>query len=147
LAISSLQATGNSWTAGPLADLSLTYKLKTGEVAVVARQGTSVGVLGDVQERRSVGIRATYRGNSRETISGNVDVSLAETGTASSEYFTAGVRYDRVLAREWFMSISYLYRERHTSGSSTAIGATDSTARSNSLLLTISRDFTVLPPQ
>jgi hypothetical protein len=78
-----------------------------------------------------------YRINRESNVSvlGSFSHQTPTTGTANDQY-SAVIAYSRILAREWRSQLSYRFQRRES-----ALG----TARSNSALLVISREVTIVP--
>jgi hypothetical protein len=136
-AISPLRDRG--WVTGWVGDVSLRYLLKTGELSVYANQTIAPNTLGQVQESRSIGAAARYDINRRESLFAATRYSQLLAGAAQggdSEYFNATAGYSNRFAREWLATLTYTYSHRW---------ADNGNARANTVLLSISRDLSILP--
>lgn len=126
---------GNS----PVWDLGLTYDLtKTTSAALSVNEAVTPTILGDLQKSTAIQGGITHRVNSRSNISVTSQYSKLTGGGAAgtSDLFTAGVSYSYSFTKELRGAASYTFITRHDN---------TGTARSNTVLLSLSRDFTALP--
>lgn len=126
---------GNS----PVWDLGLSYDLtKTTSAAVSVSQAVTPTILGDLQKSTAVQGGITHRVNSRSSVSFTSQYSrlIGAQNAGTSDLFTAGLSYSYSLTKELRAAASYTFITRHDS---------TGTARSNTVLLSLSRQFTALP--
>lgn len=125
-----------SWVA----DAALSYRLRpTNRVSLFAGRNVSADSFGDVQLREFVGIYMTEEINRRSSLTLGSNLSRSTgggTGSGSSETFDASATYGYRLTPELSSSIAYKFIQRMD-----RIGS----ARSNSILLSIRREVTILP--
>jgi len=128
-----------------LADIVLTYQLlKTTKLSLIAAQAVVPLTTGALQKSDSVALILSHDINHWSNLSFAVRLvhipatsgNSAFTGQAgTSDFFSASVNYRYQLTREWRTNLSYTYRERDDE---------TGTARSNTVLFSLSRDFTLL---
>jgi hypothetical protein len=129
-----------------MGNFRLGYKLSpTTEVSLYAAQAIVPTVTGQLQKADSVGSTLNYSINHSSRLSFFAQFSqitssqIAAASPTVSDLFSASANYEYDLTREWHTKISYTYRQRN-----------DDTglARSSTILLKLSRDFTLLgkPP-
>jgi hypothetical protein len=143
---------GHGW----LANAGLTYQLlKTTQVTLTAAQSTSPTIFGSLQQSQTIGFNLAHNINSVSNVglsaqlsvntqSGNSSNLLSgsgsqATGGTTSDLFTASATYGYRLTRELRTSLSYTYTQ--VSGTS----GTSGLVKSNAVLVSLTRDFTVLP--
>lgn len=132
---------GHGW----LADVALTYKLlKTTTATLTAAHTTIPLFTGQLQTSDTIGLSVNHDINqfSNLTFSTQFAQTLASQGnslfgnqSSSSDFFSASVNYGYRLTREWRTNLTYTYSQRNDD---TGI------ARSNTILVALSRDFNVL---
>ena len=128
-----------------LADATLTYQLfKTTTVGLTAAQAVTPTSFGQLQKADAVGLTIAHDINPRSnlTFATNFSFIPATQGntvfggqTGNSDFFSASVNYGYRLTREWRTNLSYTYNERDDQ---------TGTARSSTILLALSRDFTLM---
>jgi hypothetical protein len=128
-----------------LADFALTYQLfKTTRVSLTAAQAVAPTSFGQLQKSDTVGLILTHDINQLSTLSFSANFAFVPatqgnsvfTGqTGNSDFFSASVNYGYKLTREWRTNLSYTYNERNDE---------TGTARSNTILFSLSRDFTLM---
>jgi hypothetical protein len=128
-----------------LADIALTYRLlKTTNLSLIAAQAVAPLTTGQLQKSDSIALILSHDINHFSNLSfavrfihiPAVSGSSAFTGqTGTSDFWSASVNYRYQLTREWWTNLSYTYRERDDE---------TGTAKSNTVLFTLSRDFTLL---
>lgn len=124
---------------GGLADFGLSYKLKTSNISVSARQGFEPSASGEIVQRSNVGFSIAHTINSRSSISLSASGSRSKSpssGTLGSTYFTFAPTYTYSLARNWRAGLGYTFRLRKS---------TTETTKSNSMYLSLTRTFSLLP--
>lgn len=135
---------------GWLANAQLTYRpFKTVKVFVTAARTVAPTILGEFVNSDSLSLALNYDINqvSSLSLSGSITQQTAAKGGASvpgglsatggsSEFLTAAIAYSRQLAREWRTNLSYRHVHRNSD-----IGV----ARSNSIVLVMTRDATIVP--
>jgi hypothetical protein len=121
------------------ANAQLTYRWTPTLISVfsVARV-TGPTSFGSFQSSEQVSGSLAYNINSLSSLSLTEGFSHVAGASGASGYdlITTTVGYSRRLTREWSSGASYQYIQRNS----------DQSARSNSILLTLSKDITVLPP-
>jgi len=132
----------------------LTYKMfNDTTLTLSASQSIGPSIVGSLFKTNSIAAGLAYIINSRSSLSfaasGNRQIS-----TSTTDFVSASVAYSYQLARDWRAQVSYRYLHRFaTNGTvffdpitSTPTVSGTGTASSNSVLLVVSRNFTVLPP-
>ena len=133
---------GNGW----LGDATLTYDLlKTTKVTLTAAHATIPLFTGALQTNDTMGLSVSYDINYLAKLSFSAQFSFVPAShsnsvfssgqTSNSDFFSASVNYGYQLSSEWRANLSYTFHERNDD---TGI------ARSSTISLALSRDFTVL---
>lgn len=154
-------STASGSASGFIGDALLTYKmLKDTTFTLSAGQTVSPSVVGSLVKLTTARAGVTRTINSKSTLSFYADASRQNTGS-TTDFLSASVIYSYLLTREWNLQLSYRYLHRVASmGSTTASSLVfDPTtgvpivtasglgpASSNSVLMVLSRSFTILPP-
>jgi hypothetical protein len=139
-----------------ITDMLLTYRmLKNTTATLYATQTIGPSVIGSLVKTTTIGAGLTHTINSRSSLSIGASASRQVT-QGSTDFYSQSVTYSYQLAREWNAQFSYRHLHRTaTTGSTsnvifdpitgipivTGLGA----ASSNSVMLVVSRNFTVLP--
>jgi hypothetical protein len=123
-----------------LANATLTYRwTKSLTANLSAARTVGPTTLGQFQASESIAGGLQYTINSYSGISFGQSFShtLSSGGTTGgSDFLATTIAYSRQLAREWSATISYQYVQRYS----------DTAPHSNTVLFTINKNFTVLPP-
>lgn len=122
-------------------------------MTLTALQSIGPSVVGSLIKRDSlsVGLNQTINANSSLSLSASADRQIANIST---DYVSASATYNRTLSRDWVAQLTYRYQHRFaTSGTSTIDPITGTPlvsglgpADSHSLLVSITHNWTVLPP-
>jgi hypothetical protein len=137
-----------------IGDAVLTYKMfKDTTLTLTANQSIGPSVVGSLFKRDSIVAELAYKINSSSTLtfsaSGNRQIS-----TTTTDYASASVTYSYNFLREWSAQFTYRYLHRFAStGAATNIDPLTNTptvsgigpADSHSVMVVVSRNFTVLP--
>ena len=137
-----------------IGDAALTYRmLKNTTLALTASQSIAPSIVGSLFKSDSLGIILSHTINASSMLSFGASFSR-QTATTSTDLVSASATYSYTFTREWTVQLSYRYLHRFAStgtvifdpitGTPTVSGA--GPASSNSVLLVVSRNFTVLPP-
>jgi hypothetical protein len=130
--------------------------LKNTTLTLFGNQSIGPSVIGSLTKQTTIGSTLTHVVNSRSSLSFAASATRQVT-TTSSDFYSASVTYNYQLAREWNSQISYRHLHR-TASTGSATGAVFDPitgipiisglgpASSDSLMLVVSRNFTVLPP-
>ena len=121
----------NSWVG----NAALKYQLlKTTRISVTVAQAIVPTVLGDLQKSDSIALALNHDINARSDLSFSAQRSHVLSLGTEADFLSAQLSYGYKLAREWQTRVSYTYRQRM-----------DDTglARSNTVLLSLTRDFTL----
>jgi hypothetical protein len=138
--------TGSGWGTGLIGEGLLRYRLKTGEIAVYGGESISPDVVGTLTDRRWVGSSFRYDVNRHETLSFALDYSQTSARVSDADLFTARASYSRQLARDWRMALTYVFQQRWVrSNDLTGIPGLNTSARSNSILLSLTTNTVVMP--
>lgn len=127
--------TAVSW----IADVLVTYQLRTTtRLSVAAARSVAPDGLGDISQRESITATLTEEVNRRSSLTFMTGFSRNGAGTpgGASDNVSASATYAYRLTPEFYSNISYRFSQRMGS---------DGTARSNSVLLSVRRDVTILP--
>jgi hypothetical protein len=150
---------GGTTASGSIADfitdMVLTYRmLKNTTLTVFGNQSIGPSVIGSLTKQTTVGATLTQIINSRSSLSFAASASR-QTTTESSDFYSASVSYNYQLAREWNSQISYRHLHRTAATGSAGVVFDPITgipiisgvgpASSDSLMLVVTRNFTVLP--
>lgn len=124
-------AHGFVWNAG------LTYQLlKDTKLSLDAAKTIAPTTLGQLQQSETVGLTVSHDINHVSDLS--FSTHFAHTGSTTespADFFSASVNYGYKLTREWHTNLSYTYRQRNDD---------TGTARSNTILVSLTRDFTLM---
>ena len=131
----------NAW----IGNVGLTYQLsKTTTAALTAAESITPTLTGQLQQSLTVGLNVNHNINElsnisafaqfAETSSSN-QIGQSNSSATNSYFYTASVNYSYMLTRKWRTNLSYTYRQRDDQ---------TGTARSNTVLFSLARDFNVL---
>jgi opacity protein-like surface antigen len=140
---------GHGW----LGNVGLTYQLlRTTQIGITASQSTTPTIVGGLQQSQAIGFNLAHNINNLSVLtfatqfavntqSGDSSSLLAgsassASGGIASNLFTASANYGYRFTRELRTNLSYTYTQ--VSG---GIGS----AKSNTVLVSLTRDFTILP--
>jgi hypothetical protein len=118
-----------------VANIGLQYQLlKNTKVSLTAAQTVMPTVLGDLQKSDTVGVTLSHDINHFSNLTFTSQIAHTLSLGTEANFFTASVAYAYKLTREWRTVVSYTYRQRN-----------DDTglARSSTVLLSLTRDFTL----
>jgi hypothetical protein len=139
-----------------IGDMWLSYRmLKNTTLTINASQTIAPSVIGSLTKQRTVGAGLIQVVNSRSSLSFAASATQQLT-QGSTNFYSQSITYSYQLAREWNAQLSYRHLHRSaTSGSSSSIifdpitgipiVASQGAASSDSLMVVLSRNFTVLP--
>jgi hypothetical protein len=139
-----------------ITDLLLTYRmLKNTTLTLFGNQTIGPSVIGSLTKQTTIGAGLTHIINSRSTLSFAASASR-QMSTSSSDFYSGSVTYSYQLAREWNSQLSYRHLHRTASTGSTTgaifdpitgipIVSSVGPASSDSIMLVVTRNFTVLP--
>ena len=121
-----------------IADMHLTYRpTQTVTVGLTAARSIGPTTFGQFQKTESFSGSLQYAINQASSVSLSGSFSRQASATASAaETLSASVAYSRRLAREWRSQISYRFQQRDSATSS---------AHSNAVMFSVTRDATILP--
>jgi hypothetical protein len=130
-------SSGSGFDWGANAQLTYRWTPTLTSVLTVARV-TGPTSFGSFQSSEQVSGSAIYNINALSSLSLTEGFSHVAGAAGASGYdlMTTTLGYSRRLTREWSFNASYQHIQRNS----------DQSARSNSILLTLSKDITVLPP-
>jgi hypothetical protein len=119
-----------------VANVGLQYQLmKTTNISFTAAQTVAPTILGYLQKSDTVGVTLSHDINEFSNLTFSSNVAHTKALGTEGNFFSAQVSYGYKLTREWRSRVSYTYRQ---SISDTGL------ARSNTVLLSLTRDFTLL---
>jgi hypothetical protein len=139
-----------------ITDMVLTYRiLKDTTLTLYGNQSIGPSVIGSLTKQTTIGAGLNHTVNSRSSLAFAVSASR-QISTNSSDFYSGSVTYSYQLAREWTSQISYRHLHRAASTGTTASAIFDpiigipivsgsGPASSDSLMLVLTRNFTVLP--
>ena len=121
-----------------LGEMSLIYRLTTIEFTLYASHTTAPTTFGQFLTKDTIGFSADYQVNTVSRLGSSIQFihQTSATGSNPIDRFDATLTYYRTLAREWRSRASYRFSQNNS---------TAGTARSNTILFTLTRDVTVLP--
>jgi hypothetical protein len=126
-----------------IGDLLITYKLNnTTSLTLAAAQSVGPDTFGTIRKTDIAGVVLSYRINRASFLSFSGDFSHQISSQGTSDLYSAGVRYGYDLTRDWNLALSYRFRHRAADSSGPA---NSGPANSNSVLLVISKNLTILP--
>jgi len=140
-----------------ITDMVLTYQmLKDTRLSVFGNQTIGPSVIGSLTKQTTIGANLSYLINSRSSLSFAASATRQVT-TSSSDFYSGSVTYSYQLAREWNSQLTYRHLHRTASTGATSGGIFDpitgvpivssvGPADSDSIMLVVTRNFTVLPP-
>ena len=151
-------AASSASVADLITDMLLTYRmLKNTTVTLYGNQTIGPSVIGSLTKLTTIGAGLTHIINSRSSLSFAASASRQVT-TSSLDFYSGSVTYNYELAREWNSQLTYrhLHRTASTGGTTGAIfdpisgvpivASVGAPADSDSIMLVVTRNFTVLPP-
>lgn len=130
---------GSGSAAAWIADASVDYRLRTTtRISVAVARSVAPDSLGDIQQRDTITATLTEDVNRRSSLTFMSGFSRNGAGTTggASDNISASATYAYRLTPELYSNVSYRFNQRMGS---------DGTARSNSILLSVRRDVTILP--
>jgi hypothetical protein len=132
---SSLQiqpGTARDWVA----NIGVKYQLlKTTNISFTAAQTVAPTILGNLQKSSTVGASITHDINPLSYLTLSTQFAHTMSFGTDANFLSAQIAYGYKLTREWRTRLSYTYRQREDD---TGI------ARSSTVLLSLTRDFTIL---
>jgi hypothetical protein len=141
-----------------ITDMTLTYRmLKDTTLTLFGNQFIGPSVIGSLNKTTTIGAGLTHIINSRSSLSFGASASR-QVSTSSSDFYSGSVSYSYQLAREWNSQLTYRHLHRTASTGATSGGIFDpitgipivssvgAPADSDSVMLVVTRNFTVLPP-
>jgi hypothetical protein len=146
----------SGWTAGPIFNLLLTYKMyQDTTVTLAAMQSISPTLVGSLIQNTSVQAGLSHNVNSRTTVSFATSASQVISAGTSTDLLSASMTYSYLLTRQWTTQLTYRYLQRLAS-SGTPSASIDSltgipitpglgAASSNSLMVVVSHSINILP--
>lgn len=137
-----------------IGDAVLTYRmLKNTTLTLIASQSIGPSIVGSLFKRDMISASLSHTINSRSTISFSASGNRA-ISTTTTDYASASATYAYSFTRDWSAQLTYRYQHRFasTGGTSTidpitgtpTVGGTGP-ASSNSILLAVTHNYTVLP--
>jgi hypothetical protein len=140
-----------------ITDMVLTYRmLKNTTLTLFGNQTIGPSVIGSLTKQTTIGAGLTHTINNRSSLSFAASATRQVT-TSSSDFYSGSVTYSYQLAREWNSQISYRHLHRTASTGATTSAIFDpitgipivsgvGPASSDSIMLVVTRNFTLLPP-
>lgn len=142
-----------------IGDAVLTYQfLPTTQLIVNAGQSIGPTIIGVLTQRQYANAAIRYTINPLEWVTTRIDVTRQSVSTSQTDFLSASATYGKTLAPDWNFDITYRYSHRHSSdGFSTftldpitglpilANGTNVTSASSNTVLMTLSKRFVLLP--
>ena len=126
-----------------LADMELTYLLKSSQLSLFASQSIAPGTLGDAQKAATIGLALRQEINPWSSLSLLGTFSqftvlniVATPSSSMRDLFSASATYSYRLSRELQMQVTYKFLHR--------IDDTGS-ANSNGILLRVAHEYPILP--
>lgn len=129
---------GSGTVTGLLWDVMLAYRLQsTTKLSLTAAQNVAPDIDGRLSLRKSVGVTLDHDINSRSSLQFSGSFTNYTSIVNTYDFFTATAAYSYKIAKEWRSTLSYSYRQRNTDTNS---------VNSNSVMLVLIHDATILPP-
>ena len=126
-------------------DIGLTFQAtKTTTISLTAAQSIMPTITGQLQQSTTVGLNISHEINRLADLSAfaqfaesnsSGQIGQSSTSATNSFFYTASINYSYKLTRDWRTNLSYTYRQRDDS---------TGTARSNTVLFSLSRDLNLL---
>jgi hypothetical protein len=149
-------ASSSGTATAPLFDLLLTYKMFPDTTWTLAGvQAISPSLVGSLFESTTASVGLNRIVNSRESLSFAASASSVTSAGVETDFATASATLSYTLTREWSTQLSYRYLHRFASTGSagvtidpvtgTPILSGSGPADSNSIVLVVSRNFSLLP--
>ena len=146
-------SSGSSSIADWIGDAVLTYRmLKNTTLTLIANQSIGPSIVGSLFKTDSVTLGLAHTINARSTLSFSANASR-QISTSSTDFASASATYGYELDREWTAQLTYRYLHRFATmgtvlfdpitGTPTVSGT--GPANSNSVMLVVSHNYTVLP--
>jgi hypothetical protein len=148
-----LNASGSSSLVDWIGDAVLTYRmLKNTTLAITASQSIAPSVVGSLFKRDSVVASLSHMINNHSTLSFSAS-GIRQVSTTTTDYASASVTYGYSFTRDLSAQLTYRYQHRFASSGTSTIDPITGTptvggtgpASSNSLMLTVTNNYTVLP--
>jgi hypothetical protein len=148
-----LNASGSSSLVDWIGDAVLTYRmLKNTTLAITASQSVAPSVVGSLLKRDSVVASLSHTINNHSTLSFSAS-GIRQISTTTTDYASASVTYGYSFTRDLSAQLTYRYQHRFASSGTSTIDPITGTptvggtgpASSNSLMLTVTNNYTVLP--
>jgi hypothetical protein len=136
-----------------IGDAVLTYKmLKSTILTLTASQSIGPTIVGSLFKTDSVALGLVHSINAGSTLSFSAS-GTRSISTTTTDYVSTSVTYGHTFTREWTAQLSYRYLHRFASTGTATVDPITGTptvsgtgpANSNSLMLVVSHNFTVLP--
>jgi hypothetical protein len=147
-------SSGSSALADWIGDAVLTYRmLKNTTFALVASQSIAPSVVGSLFKRDTIDASLTHTINASSALSFDASVTR-QISTTTTDFASAAVTYSYSFTRELSAQLTYRYQHRFASTGGTTIldpitgfptVSGTGPASSNSVLLVVSHNYTVLP--
>ena len=137
-----------------IGDAVLTYKmLKNTTLTLTASQAIGPSVVGSLFKTDTVAVGLAYTINTRSTLSFAASATR-QISTSTTDFVSASATYSYQLAREWTAQVTYRYLHRFATNGTVIFDPITGTptvsglgpVSSNSVLIVVSRNFTVLAP-
>ena len=139
-----------------IADLLLTYRmLKTTTLTLSGSQSIGPSTVGSLYKRETVRLGLTHAVNSKTTLGFSADATSSTGSGSTTEYLSGSVSLSYVPARDWTAQLSYRYLHVNPKSTGSAgqidpitgfpLAPTRTPVSSNSVLVVLTREFTVLP--
>jgi len=147
-------ASGSSTLLDWIADAALTYRmLKNTTLALTASQSISPSIVGSLFKRDTITASVNHTINDRSTLSFSAS-GTRSISTTTTDYAYGSVTYGYSVTRDLNAQLTYRYQHRFASSGTVTIDPITGTptvggtgpASSNSIMLVVSHNYTVLPP-
>ena len=146
---------GSGAVVGFIGDMSIIYRiLKSTTLTLTASQSVGPSVVGSLFETDAIRAGLSYTINQQSSFALSASFSRL-TGGGVSDFISATIGYNRALTREWNANLSYRYLHRSATSGTTSgfdpvtgfpVISGNAPAASNGVMLTVSRNVSVLPP-
>jgi hypothetical protein len=145
-------ATGS--TVGFIADAHAIYRiLKNTTLNLTAAHSISPSITGVLTKRSTIHAGVTQLINARSSVSVAGDISRQTAFGSTNDFLSGSVSYAYQLAREWNASVTYRYLHRTANAGNALLDPVTGlptsnigAASSNSLMVTVAKTTTIIPP-
>src|SRR5260370_30105824 len=138
--------------------LATVQNVKKTQLFVIWKKNIGPSVIGSLTKQTTIGTGLTHVINGRSSLSFSASATRQTSAGSSSDFYIGSVSYNYQLARDWNSQLTYLHLHRTASTGATTgrifnpitgvpvVPSSGAPADSDSIMLVVTRNFTVLPP-